>query len=462
MFIGRKKELEHLNNLYKSNKFEFAVIYGRRRIGKTTLINEFVKDKNNIYFTGIEGNEKENLENLSKSIYENINKSHINSIFRNFEDALTAIFEESKNKRIVLIIDEYPYLASSYKAISSILQLLIDKYKESSKLFLILCGSSLSFMEEQVLGYKSPLYGRRTAQYKISKFDFFEFCEYYKNFNIYDLVTIYGITGGIPLYMSLIDDKVSVEENIKNNFFSSNAYLFEEPGNLIKQECREPMQYNSIIRAIATGYSKLSEISSKVGIDTSLCTSYINKLTSIGIVKKEMPFESKNIKKGIYKLEDSMFAFWYRFIPQNIALINMGASDKVYNNIKEQIPSYVGYIFEEICKQYLWKINMKDNCLISFNNIGSWWGNNPILKKEEEIDLIATDNNDSAIFVECKWKNEKVDIEVLDTLIEKSKIFNYKNNYFYIFSKSGFKESLENRIRGLSNVKLIEYKYMTK
>ena len=291
MFIGRKRELDNLNQRYGCGKFECAIIYGRRRVGKTTLINEFIKDKEAISYTGIEGNQKENLEGLSKSIYSlSQDFSDASSNFSGFQEALETVFKIAQKRRIVFVIDEYPYIAISYKALSSILQILIDRNKDTSKMFLILCGSSLSFMENQVLGYESPLFGRRTCQYKITLFDFFEIKNYYNKFSDNDLAIIYGITGGIPLYMSLMNDNMSVEDNIKANFLVPNSYLFEEPTNVIKQECRDPSQYNSIIKAIATGPSRMSEISSKAGLDTSLATSYLNKLMSLGIVKKEMPF----------------------------------------------------------------------------------------------------------------------------------------------------------------------------
>ena len=308
MFVGRTMELDNLNKRYKSGKFQFAVIYGRRRVGKTTLINEFIKDKETAFYTGIEGNAKENLESLSKSIYSlSADFADASGSFKGFQEALETVFKIAEKRRIVFVIDEYPYLANSYKSVSSVIQVLIDKHKDTSKMFLILCGSSMSFMEEQVLGYKSPLFGRRTCQFKILPFEFAEAAKYFTKFGKIDLATIYGITGGIPLYMSLMDEDLSVEDNIKNNFLEPNAYLFEEPTNLIKQECRDPAQYNSIIKAIATGASKMSEICTKTGIDTALVTSYLGKLISLGIVRKEKPFGSGNTRKTIYVLEDCLY-----------------------------------------------------------------------------------------------------------------------------------------------------------
>ncbi len=463
MFIGRRRELDDLKQRYDNGKFEFAVIYGRRRVGKTTLINEFVKDKEVIFYTGIEGNEKENLEGLSKSIYSlSQDFADTSSSFASFQEALETAFKIAEKRRIVFVIDEYPYIAGSYKALSSILQILIDRNKNTSKMFLILCGSSLSFMENQVLGYKSPLFGRRTCQYKIMPFEFFEIKNYYSKFSNTDLAVIYGITGGIPLYMSLMNDNLSVEENIKANFLVPNAYLFEEPTNLIKQECRDPAQYNSIIKAIATGSSRMSEICSKTGLDTGLTTSYLHKLMSLGIVKKEMPFGTDSSRKTIYALEDSMFRFWYRFIPDNLAIINRGLTDLVYKKIAPLITSFMGGVFEEICKQYLWELNRQGKAAITFTNLGRWWGNDSKNKCEAEVDIMGTADDKTTLFCECKWVNENVDTGVLDTLVERSKLFSFTNVYLYLFAKTGFTKGCIDKARKLGNVELVTFDEMMK
>jgi len=315
-------------------------------------------------------------------------------------------------------------------------------------------------MEDQVLGYKSPLFGRRTCQYKIKPFDFFEIRDYYSKFNNVDLAVIYGITGGIPHYMSLMNDNLSVEENIKLNFLTPNAYLFEEPTNLIKQECRDPAQYNSIIKAIATGSSRMSEICSKTGLDTGLATSYLNKLISLGIVKREIPFGTNSSRKTIYTLEDSMFRFWYRFVPDNMAAISRGLTDIVYKKIQQQLNSFMGGVFEEICKQYLWELNKQGKASVAFTDLGRWWGNDPKNKCEAEIDIMGIADEKSALFCECKWTNGKVDTSVLDALIEKSKLFSFTKVYLYLFAKTGFTKGCIDKANELGNVELVTFKKM--
>lgn len=297
MFIGRKKELKELDRLYKQGKFQFAVIYGRRRIGKTYLINEFVKGKKTIYFTGIESNSRQNLQNFSHAVVEGLNGNLAGIEFSSFQMALTSVFEQSLQEQIILVIDEYPYVARAEKSLASTIQLLIDRYKENSKLFLILCGSSMSYMEDKVLAYKAPLYGRRTAQFKIMPFTYMESFEYMQGFSNDDKALMYGIVGGTPQYLLQMDVKLSVEENIKNTFLNQASMLYEEPINLLKQEVREPAVYTAVISAIASGASRLSDISNKIGENTSVCANYIKSLVDLGIVKKKHHTVKRAIKR---------------------------------------------------------------------------------------------------------------------------------------------------------------------
>ena len=461
MFIGRNTELKTLDKLYRSNKFELAVIYGRRRVGKTALINEFSKDKDTIFFTGVETNAKQNLENFSRCIMEYQTGFALDSSFASFQAALEYVFQLAQEKRLVLVIDEYPYVARASKSFASTLQLLIDKNKDSSKLFLILCGSSMSYMEDNVLAYKAPLYGRRTAQLKIQPFDFFESCRYFENFSGEDKALAYGIMGGTPQYLMQLDDRLSIEDNIKNTHLNPASSIFEEPNNLLKQEVREPAIYNAVITAIATGASKMNEISGKIDEDTSVCATYIKNLISLGIVKKEMPYGEKSGRKTIYSIEDNMFRFWYRFVPENTSLISRGAADLAYSRIAPELSAYMGGVFEEICKQYLWRLLLAGKCAVRFTELGRWWGTNPKTRTQEEIDIMGTDK-DSALFGECKWTNDKVDLGVLETLVVRSSLFHFGIIHFYLFSKSGFTKGCIDKAAEMGNVSLVSYGDMLK
>ena len=457
MFIGREKELNALEKLYISNKFEFVVIYGRRRVGKTALINKFLDDKKAIYFMGVESNTKQNLENFSKSIIEYDSGIETETSFLSFQAALEYVFKLSQKERLILTIDEFPYVARSSKSLSSTLQLLIDKYKDSSKLMLILCGSSISYMEDHVLAYKAPLYGRRTAQMKIMPFDFEETCHYFKKFSNEEKALIYGIVGGTPQYLMQMDDTLSVEDNIKNTFLNPISFLYEEHINLLKQEVREPAIYTAIITAIAKGASRMSEISNQINENTNVCSAYIKTLMNLGIIQKETPYGEKASHKAIYSIEDNMFRFWYRFVLENNSIIARGATDLVYKRIEPKLSDYMGKIFEDICKQYLWKQLLTNKCCVEFTSLGRWWGNDPIEKCQTEIDIMGEQDKNTALFAECKWTNEKVNQSVLETLVKRSKLFSYKYIHLYLFSKSGFTQGCIDQANKMGNVTLVSY-----
>lgn len=256
----------------------------------------------------------------------------------------------------------------------------------------------------------------------------------------------------------MLDDKLSIEDNIKNTHFNPTSSIFEEPNNLLKQKVRESAIYNAVITTIATGSSKMNEIFNKIGEDTSVCATYIKNLITLGLVKKT-PYGEKASRKTIYSIEDNMFRFWYRFVPENTSVISRGATDLAYNRIAPQLSSYMSNVFEDICKQYLWKLLLKNECAVNFSDIGYWWGTNPKTRAPEEIDIMGTDK-DTALFAECKWTNEKVDLSVLETFVERSNLFSYKKKHFYIFAKTGFTKGCMDRAAEISNVELVNYNKM--
>lgn len=456
MFIGRESELKTLNNLYHSNRFEFVVIYGRRRVGKTALINEFIGEKKAIYFMGVESNAKQNLENFSRSIIEYVGGIEAETSFASYQAALEYVFRLSEKERLILAIDEYPYVARGSKSLASTLQLLIDKYKDTSNLMLILCGSSMSYIEDHILAYKAPLYGRRTAQLKLQPFSFEETCRLFTKYTDEEKAFLYGMFGGTPQYLLQVNDKLSVADNIKNTYLNPTGVIFEEPVNLLKQEVREPAIYTAVISAIATGSSRMSEICSKVGEETNTVAVYIRNLVTLGIIQKETPYGEKSSKKSIYSISDNMFRFWYRFVPENASVIARGAADLVYKRIEPELSAYMGSVFEDICTQYLWKQLIDGKSPVNFRELGRWWGTNQKAKRQEEIDIMGTDKN-AALFAECKWTNEKVDLGVLETLVNRSNLFSYTDKHFYLFAKTGFTSGCIDKAAALGNVTLVTY-----
>ena len=349
-------------------------------------MNEFLKDKKSVYYMAVEGTKSGNL-------------------------------------------------AASYPAISSMIQSHIDHCWKESCLFFILCGSSMSFMEEQVLGYKSPLYGRRTAQFKIHPFTYFEAKEMLSSYTNEEQAVLYGVTGGIP--------------------------EFDEPSNLLKQELRDPATYHSIISAIAGGASRLNEIATKTGLETSGCSSQLSSLIKLEIVQKETPItENSGGKKTLYQLNDTMFLFWYRFVRPNLSSIMRGTGEMVYERmVKSHISDFMGPIFEEICHQYLFLPQVYASIPFPIGNLGRWWGNNPRKKCQEEINLMSVYDN-HAFFGECKWKNSLVGTDVIHTLQERGTLFPYTEKVFYIFSKSGFTQEAIEYANKTRDIKLITFAEM--
>ena len=443
-FYCREEELRKLNKRYHAGDFECIIIYGRRRVGKTTLINEFCKDKPTIFFSALNTTEIENLESLSKSImnYERPDMD-VTPEFKTYDAALDELTALATHERIVFVIDEYPYLAKAKPSISAMLQHIIDHKWNNSKMFLILCGSSMSFMENQVLGQESPLYGRRTGQFKIAPLDYKESAVFHPDLSNEDNALIYGITGGVPHYINKLGVKESVDEALLDNFFDRSSYLYEEPANLLKQELREPAIYNAIITAIAQGASRINDIALKTGQENSVVSKYLGTLIDLGIVKKETPVTEKIGKKTIYELADNFFRFWYRLVPANMSAIDSGRIQKSYaNSIKKNLPDYMGLTFEHMCRDYL--LYYEKDLPIELNQVGQWWGTDNKNKKQVQIDIVGTPvKGDEYIIGSCKYQNEKIGLDELELIREYAQVFGKgKKYYYYIFSKGGFTEGL--------------------
>lgn len=444
MFIGREKELLDMNERYSENRFHLFILYGRRRVGKTTLLKEFCKGKSAIFYSAEQSNEKINLEKFSSQVFTYYEEEHLEP-FTTWENAFTYIHVKQQDNPLVLVIDEFPYLADINPALLSILQHLIDHKLQEGKLFLVLCGSYVGFMEREVLGAKSPLFGRRTAQLHMKSFDYQTSSLFLKSYSLEEQLMLYGAFGGTAMYLQQIQTDKTVKENIVRIFLTPTGYLYEEPLLLMRQEVKEPGIYYAIIEAIATGATKANEIAMKVGEDSSKCLKYISILRQLGIIYKERPFgEKESSRKAIYQISDFMFCFWYRYVSSNKTLLEMDAVDIVWKRrIEPDFSHYMGLVFEKICKDYLLKQNSKGFLPILFTEIGRWWGSDKVTKKQIEIDLVAKGESEY-LFCECKWRNELCDVGVLRGLEDKAMLFGEKSkkNYFIIFSKSGFTNTL--------------------
>lgn len=463
MFVGREKELSSLNKHYQTREFQCAIIYGRRRIGKTELISEFVKDKPTIFYTATQENAESNLIRMSNALnqFEDANFDD-GPVYPSFDALLQRINTIAQNQQLVLVIDEYPYLAEVYRGFSSLLQAYIDRYFKNINLFLILCGSSMSFMEKQVLGYQSPLYGRRTLQLKLEPFSFKEARQMLTDFGKEEAFELYAIAGGIPQYLSYFAKKRTVKQAIIDCFLQKDGRLFEEPSNLLKQELREPANYNSIIAAIANGASRLNDIAMKTKIANTSIKSYLNNLMELEIVQRVVPateIGKGKTKKAIYQIRDGMFRFWYRFVPKRLSLIERGMSEVAWQGIAAQLSDFLGPAFEKLAQDYLW--DHYDAEKKPFTALGNWWGTDKRTHQQVELDVLgySADDPSFGIFGECKWKNEPISRDILEKLIFNSNLFNYPVKYYYLFSKVGFTEDCQSLAHDV-NCQLINFAEM--
>ena len=416
-----------------------------------------------MFFSALNASSQENLEALSKAIYE---KDHPGAetapVYPSFDAAFAEITRMAENERLVFVIDEYPYLAKANKSISSRLQHIIDHIWKNGKLYLILSGSSMSFMEYQVLGYESPLYGRRTGQFKIQALTYKELTEFNPTLTLEQQAFIYGITGGIPHYINKLDVVDDVDEALKENLFNTSSYLFEEPENLLKQELREPAIYNSVITAIAGGASRSNEIATKVGIESPICAKYLKVLLDLGILVKETPITEKPGKKTVYAIGDNFFRFWYRFVPQNTSAISANRIDRIYEPvIKKYYPDYMGLIFEQMCREYLFLY--AEDVPVMLSDIGQWWGTDSKAKKEVQIDIVGTPTEGNEYIIgSCKYRNTPIGVDELELLKHYAEAFGKGDKYhYYIFSKSGFTQGLQ-ELGDKGEVKLVTLEDMYK
>lgn len=452
MFIGRKKELASLQELYDKDGFGMTVIYGRRRIGKSTLIAEFIKDKKAIFYTATKVGKDRNLELFTRQVLSVLDPDMEEASFPSIEAVLDFLGKKISNEKVILVIDELPYWAEKDDSLLSILQKYIDNEWKEKNLKIILCGSALSFMENKVLSEKSPLFGRRDTQIKLEAFDYLDSALFVPNYTAEDKAICYGITGGVAKYLSLIDGEKSIDENIKKLFFHTDGYLYDETRNLLTQEFSDITLVNNVIEQIASGENTVNIIAAKVGEKEPTVLYSLEKLMSVGLVeKKRCITEEKNKKKTQYVLKDHMFKFWYEFIPKATSVIEMGQGDLYYEKaVKSRLHSYMGTVFEEMCRYYTLRQGIQGQFDCFITNVGTWWGMETVTNPQGEkrgqsadIDVVAISEIDKAAVIgECKFKNEKIDKGIYETLIRRSGLISarYKIKKIVFFSLSGYTE----------------------
>ena len=463
MFIGRERELTSLKDFYNKDGIGMMVIYGRRRIGKSTLITEFVKDKKSIFYTSTKVGKSRNLELFSKQVLDLLMPGVDDISFNTTEAVFDFINKNIGEDKIILVIDELPYWAEGDEALLSILQKYIDTVWKDKNLKIILCGSALSFMEKKVLSEKSPLFGRRDSQIKLEAFDYLDAGKFVPDYSNEDKAICYGITGGVAKYLSMIDPTKSIDENIVRLFFRTDGYLYDETRNLLTQEFSDISIVNNIVEQIAMGENTLNGIAGKIREKEQTVLYSLEKLINVGLVeRKKCITEEKNKKKTQYVLKDYMFKFWYKFIPKATSVIEMGQGEIYYQKaVKPILHSFMGSVFEEMCRYYTLKQGIVGEYDCFITSAGTWWGVESVMDKNgdtrtqsADIDVVALSETDKkAVIGECKFKNEKIDKGIYETLVRRGKLITAKYDVlkYIFFSLSGYTEWFES----LSDEKVI-------
>ncbi|NLL94390.1 MAG: AAA family ATPase [Thermoplasmatales archaeon] len=423
MFHGREEELEELNRRYYSKGFQFIPIYGRRRVGKTALIDEFIKDKEAIKFTAVKGSLNTNMRLLSSLVL-----GVRNAPAMNFEDALEAMHSRFGGKRYVFAIDEYPYLVKSDESVTGILNNFIESHLDSEA-FIILSGSSMNIMDSQVLGKRSPLYGRRTGQIKLMPFTFDRVGEFLPSYTDEERMVVYGLVGGIPWYLGFFDNGKSLKENIIGNLINPYAVLNKESTLLFAEEFGTPVAYFDVLSSIAKGRNRVSEIAADAGMETSRVSLLLKELILLEIVSKIVPIDDPGSRRTVYKIKDHYLRSFFRFIYPGNVEVRRNRYAAAYEEMMEGMQEYLGYVFEDVCSEYVGK---------SCREVGTWWGTDPQKRTKEEIDIAALCGK-HILLCECKYRSEPVGRDVLETLVRRADLVKSgRPRKYCVFSKSGF------------------------
>lgn len=453
MFVGREHELAELNRLYRKGGFQMVVLYGRRRVGKTTLALQFAKDKPLLAFTAKVQSDAMNLARFSEEIYRFSGLTAMPGPFATWDDAFVYLAQSVGDRQIVFLFDEFPYAAQKNAALISTLQIAIDHHFSHTGIYIILTGSNQGFMEEKVLGTqpaeggelalgeKNPLFGRRTAQIHLAPLGYLEASRMLPDTDPIDLVAYYACFGGTPYYLAQLDANESLDENITRLFFHKEGLLFEEPLMLLRQEVREPAIYSSLMSAIAGGATRSTRIADRVGIDRTAMGKYMGTLRALGLVEKVAPYgeSAKTSKNALYRLKDPCFAYWYRFVEPVSDVIEQDAGELVAREAlaSDQLATFIGHWFEEIARSWL-VLQAKAGALPFVPvRFGSWWGTDPKRREQDEVDVVAGNpRTREAIVGECKWRESVSVVKVLEKLRLRTHLFpQYQTFYPMMFLK---------------------------
>lgn len=434
MFVNREKELQLLDDEYLKDSFTFSVIYGRRRVGKTTLLKNYIQDKPAIYFLVTLENELIVLKRFQNIVADFFDDDFLRELdLKGFEQLFQYITKKNFDKKLIIIIDEFQYLTKINSSMPSLFQYIIDELLKNKNIHLILCGSIISMMYKQTLSYDSPLYGRRTSAIKLEALEFKYISKFFPKKNQNELIELYALLYGVPKYLEMFKEQDNIFKAIEKNILDRNAYLYDEPRFILQNEVNEPISYFSILEVIAGGEHKIGNIAGKLGKNVQNITSFISKLIELDIIYKEVPITENHpnkSKKGLYFIKDNFFRFWFLYVLKYKSQLELDNTQYVLNKIKENFSGYVAKTYEDICINYTLKNYNLLKC-------GRWWS------KENEIDIVGV-STDYIVVGECKYSNKKVGLNILEELKIKSKKIDspLQVKTYLLFSKSGFTDDL--------------------
>lgn len=459
-FIDRVEELKFLNDEYQRNGSSLVVLYGRRRVGKTSLTTEFIKQKNAFYFLVTEESEQQNLTAFKNSVgdfccNDLLKMAQVDQWSTPFEILLS----KAQDEKLIVVMDEFQYLGKSNPAYPSIFQKIWDTLLKDKNIMVILCGSLISMMVSQTLHYSSPLYGRRTGQIKLKQIPFQYYGDFFPELSLKKQIEWFAITGGVPKYMEMFSGESDVFTAIQKNVLSKQSFLYDEPNFLLQREVGEVGSYFSIMRAVAAGNHKLSKIASYLALKQTSLTKYLRTLMDLDLLEREVPVTEENpekSKRGLYRIKDNYIAFWFRFVYPYLSFIESDHQDYVLNKIREHLTeNHTSYVYEDISIERLWQMNDQSIWNFVFDRAGRWWNGT------EEIDLIAYESNGkNIIFGECKYWKEKVGKNVLFNLEKKAQAVEWMKGerieHYILFGLNGFTEDLKELAEKRPDVVLVE------
>ena len=463
MFVGREEELAVLENLCERDGFQMAVVYGRRRVGKTALLERLARGRRTLFFTARIQSSKANLRDFSQKVAECFELPQDMPAFETWAQALSFIAkkETASPNPLLLVFDEFPYAASTEQALPSTLQVVIDHELAKTSMTMVLCGSNEGFMESKVLGRKSPLYGRRNAQIRLQPFDYLDAAKMLPRLAPQEAILHYASFGGTPYYLAQVDTDQSYEQNVERLFFSMYGLLYEEPLMLLRQELREPALYNSVLAAVGAGKTKPKQIAEYAGLEQASIAKYLKTLEGLGLIERIVPFgeSAERSRKGIYRVKDPFFAYWYRFVAPNVGAIESGAGTAAARAAlpDEALATYTGAQFETVCLQWLLRQNREGKLPFLASAFGKWWGTDPVAHEQVDIDVVAADKaGGEAVFGECKWRNSFDETQALAQLEHRASLVKgCTGRHFILFSKEATGAGTQSKAKARDDVRLV-------